>query len=191
MNGKRTRRAAPTQRGRHETRVSADGDRVNRDRFKRSPSPRQKPSVVKKQREAAALARLKSFAKSVEGEARKLRTQRQQTAPTECDNRTPDRRVSIPGSAEHGKTDRTRGSNATPSRSAIGDPSPSMVGSSMSLQYNRRPSMIGNSIALQYSSGEGLPVDGLPDTGVTSPESIIDEVERSLSEDLQQQVHWA
>lgn len=158
---KSARSATPSKRGR-DTRVSSDGDRFSKDSFKRSPSPRQKSSVVKKQREAAAVARLRSFAKSVEVEARKLRAPRQQTAHIEGDHRTSDR-ASTPGSDEHGQTRRKRApsSNATLTRSAvIGNPS--MVGSSISLQHDRTSSMF----------------DGRQDAGA-SDDSFID-VERSL-----------
>lgn len=55
-----------SDRGRSETRVSLS----RQDCFLRSMSP-EKPSVTKKKREAAALAKLRSFCKSVEAEERK------------------------------------------------------------------------------------------------------------------------
>lgn len=62
-----------SERGRSETRIS------RQDCFRRSVSP-EKQSVVKKQREAAALAKLKSFVKSIEAEERKPSASSRQTS---------------------------------------------------------------------------------------------------------------
>lgn len=112
-----------SERGRGETRVSLS----RQDCFLRSISP-EKPSVTKKKREATAIARLRSFAKSVEAEERKHFASSSLLSDLSC---AASAQVGIPRSPTH---KHLVCSNAGPDLSARRDSKANMVGRSLAVQ---------------------------------------------------------